>query len=75
MQYLDEHYDDVRNTFRRKGAYGRFKKILHRQDSLQKWYAYSEKQTVEALATWCESEERGIESGFELAGAFFDLGQ
>jgi len=60
-QFLAEHFDEVRNTFRHKGAYGRFKEILHRQDSLEKWYAYSEEQTIKALEFWCESEGLGIE--------------
>jgi hypothetical protein len=60
-QFLAEHFDEVRNTFRHRGAYGRFKEILHRQDSLEKWYAYSEEQTIKALEFWCESEGLGIE--------------
>lgn len=27
-RYLPQHYDDVRDMFRRKGAYGRFKGLL-----------------------------------------------
>jgi hypothetical protein len=60
-QFLAEQYDEVRNTFRHKGAYGRFKEILHRQDSLEKWYAFSEEKTIKALECWCESEGLGIE--------------
>jgi len=60
-RFLAEHYDEVRNAFRHKGAYGRFKQILHRQDSVEKWYAYSEEQTIKALEFWCESEELEIE--------------
>ena len=60
-QFLAEQYDEVRNTFRHKGAYGRFKEILHRQDSLEIWYAYSEERTMKALEIWCESEGLEIE--------------
>jgi len=60
-QYLAEQYDDVRNIFRRKGAYRRFKQLLDRQDALEKWYAYSEEQTTKALEYWCESEGLSIE--------------
>ena len=60
-QFLADQYDEVRNTFRHKGAYGRFKEILHRQDSLEIWYAYSEERTMKALEIWCESEGLGIE--------------
>jgi len=31
-QYLPQHYDQVRDMFRAKGAYGRFKGLLERQD-------------------------------------------
>ena len=60
-RYLAEQCDDVRNIFRHKGAYPRFKELLHQQDSLERWYAYSEEQTIEALEYWCESEGLGTE--------------
>ena len=34
-QYLAHHYDDVRDMFRRQGAYRRFKDFLERQDMLE----------------------------------------
>ena len=55
-QYLAERYDDVRDMFRRKGAYRRFKDILERNGMLEKWYRYSDKRSAKALAEWCESE-------------------
>ena len=60
-QYLAEQYDDVRNIFRRKGAYRRFKELLHRRELLEKWYAYGEEHTIKALEYWCESEGLSIE--------------
>lgn len=56
-QYLAEHYNDVRDKFRRRGAYRRFKGFLERKGMLEKWYAYSEEQEMKALAEWCESED------------------
>ena len=53
-QYLAERYDDVRDTFRRKGAYRRFKDILERQGLLEEWYRYSDDREAKALAEWCE---------------------
>lgn len=55
-QYLPQHYDQVRDMFRRKGAYGRFKGLLERQDKLQAWYAFSEEQAAKALGEWCKAE-------------------
>jgi len=54
-QYLEQHYDDVRDMFRRQGAYRRFKDLLERKDMLEKWYAYSDEQAAKALAEWCEA--------------------
>lgn len=60
-QYLAQHYNDVRDMFRRKGAYRHFKDFLERQDMLEKWYAYSDKQEAKALAEWCEAQ--GLSAG------------
>lgn len=59
-QYLAQHYDDVRDMFRRRGAYGRFKDFLERKDMLEKWYAYSDEQAVKALEEWCEVEDLSL---------------
>ncbi len=54
-QYLAQHYDDVRDMFRRQGAYRRFKDFLERKDMLEKWYVYSDEQVAKALGEWCEA--------------------
>ncbi len=55
-RYLPQHYDQVRDMFRRKGAYGRFKGLLERQDKLQAWHAFSDEQATKALKEWCKEE-------------------
>jgi len=55
-QYLAERYDDVRDIFRSKGAYRRFKDILERKELLEQWYRYSDERAAKALAEWCELE-------------------
>lgn len=55
-QYLTERYDDIRDTFRRKGAYRRFKDILEQNGLLEEWYRYSDDREAKALAEWCELE-------------------
>jgi len=60
-QYLAQNYDDVRDMFRRRGAYGRFKEFLGRKDMLEKWYAYSDEQALKARGEWCE--EAGLSVG------------
>ena len=54
-----DQYDQVRDIFRRKGAYGRFKGLLERKGLLEEWYAFEEEKTREALVRWCG--ENGVE--------------
>jgi hypothetical protein len=60
-RYLADQYDEVRDIFRRKGAYRRFKVLLVRLKLLEKWYAFGEDQTTIALEFWCESEGLTVE--------------
>lgn len=55
-QFLPQHYDEVRDMFRRKGAYECFKDLLERQDKIQNWYAFSDEQAAKALKEWCKEE-------------------
>ena len=61
-EYLPQHYDDVRNMFRRRGAYGRFKGFLEQQKMLEKWYHYSDKREAKALAEWSVSMGLSLET-------------
>lgn len=56
-QRLPERYEQVRGFFRRKGAYGRFKRLLAQEDLLEPWYAYSEESSLNAIRQWCETEK------------------
>ena len=53
-QVMPDDYDTVRDIFRRKGAYGRFKKFLGARGMLETWYDFEAKATESALRTWCE---------------------
>jgi hypothetical protein len=53
-QVLPEDFDEVREIFRRRGAYARFKDLLVRRRVLEQWYDFEEKATVRALREWCE---------------------
>lgn len=46
--------EPVHATFRRKGAYGRFKTILERAGMLERWYAFEKAATHAALRRWAE---------------------
>jgi hypothetical protein len=50
---LPELYDEIRGIFSRRGAYGKFKSLLARNDLLEKWYTYEEVKKKEALISWC----------------------
>ncbi len=41
-QELPDDWDTVRDIFRRRGAYGRFKDWLDSRDMPEKWYAFEE---------------------------------
>jgi len=60
-QYLPQRYDDVRDMFRHKGAYRRFRILLEKKALVEEWYRYSNEREAKALADWCESE--GLELG------------
>src|SRR6516164_9885442 len=45
--------------FGRRGAYGRFKALLHARGMLERWYEFENRAMEEALLTWCE--ENGIQ--------------
>lgn len=55
-RYLPQHYDEVRDMFRRKGAYGRFKGLLERQDKVQMWHTFNNERATKALEEWCKNE-------------------
>jgi hypothetical protein len=52
---LDEQ---VREIFRKKGAYLRFKDLLQRRRLLEHWYDYERTETQEALVQW--ATENGL---------------
>ena len=60
-QHLPNHYDQVRDMFRRAGAYGRFKGLLESKGLLQAWYDFEAEQATKVLAQWCKDE--GLELG------------
>ncbi len=48
-----DSYERVRDIFRHKGAYGRFKDLLERKGLLEKWYRFEAEETEKALREWC----------------------
>jgi hypothetical protein len=60
QEFLPNDYEDIRDIFRRKGAYRRFKDLLERKGALDAWYDFEEKAQTRALREWCEA------NGFEV---------
>jgi hypothetical protein len=56
---LPDDYDRVRDMFRHRGAYRRFKEFLEHQDLLEAWQDYEHSKTLEALREW--AQDKGIE--------------
>ena len=48
-------YDDVRDAFRRRGAYARFKSLLAADNRLEDWHRFENEAIERALTEWCES--------------------
>lgn len=61
QQFLPNDYDEVRDIFRRRGAYGRLKALLARRGALDHWYDFSNKAEDACLREWCA--DNGIELG------------
>jgi hypothetical protein len=59
--FLSDDFDDVRQIFNKRGAYGNFKSLLARRNLLDQWYEFDRKATERALREWCEL------NGVELA--------
>ena len=53
-EFLPDDFDDVRRFFSRRGAYARFKDLLHRRACLDQWYDFEGKAEEKALRLWCE---------------------
>jgi len=54
-EFLPDDFDDVRYMFSKRGAYPKFKALLARRHALDRWYAFEEKATNQALRDWCEA--------------------
>ena len=51
----------VRDIFRRKGAYSRFKNFLDRRGLLDRWYEFEARETKNRLLGWCRAKSLNVE--------------
>ena len=56
-QFLQGDFQRVREIFRRRGAYGRYKDLLENRGFLKKWYEFENTRQTETLREWCEDNE------------------
>jgi hypothetical protein len=52
-EHLPDDYGQVRQMFRRSGAYSRYKALLDRRGLLQAWYDVENNREEQALRRWC----------------------
>lgn len=58
---MAQNYDQVREMFRKKGAYANFSRLLEASNLRDKWHKFQEERTRQALSEWCR--ENGLEPG------------
>ena len=58
FDFVDEHMpdaeDEVRQFFRRSGAYRRFSNLVHGRGLTDRWHAFRDERTQTAMREWCE---------------------
>lgn len=56
-EFLPDDFDEVRYFFSKRGAYPKFKALLARRGAIDRWHAYEDEATEQALREWCELHE------------------
>lgn len=54
QRHMPSDEDEVRQIFRRAGAYGRFSALVDKRGLRDRWHAFREQRTLEAMRAWCE---------------------
>jgi hypothetical protein len=63
-QELPERYGRVKDCFRSRGAYARFKEVLESEGVIERWYKFEAESVEKVLRGWCaESGIQIIEKG------------
>ncbi|HTO67746.1 MAG TPA: UPF0158 family protein [Bradyrhizobium sp.] len=52
-EQLPDDYDEVRDIFSRRRAYQKFKSLLSRRGAIDRWHAFENEATEQALRDWC----------------------
>jgi hypothetical protein len=51
---IPDEFENVYSMFRSRGAYSRFRSLLHKIECTEKWYAYENAAIREAVIKWCK---------------------
>ena len=51
---IPDEFNNVHSMFSRRGAYSRFKSLLHSLECTDKWYAYENKAMRDSVTKWCK---------------------
>jgi Uncharacterised protein family (UPF0158) len=62
-EYLPNESEEIRNVFRRKGAYSTFKYILDKNNLRETWHDFETKAQERALRAWCKAQGIALEEG------------
>ncbi|WP_028134505.1 hypothetical protein [Bradyrhizobium japonicum] len=60
-EFLPGDFDDVRYFINKRGGYSKFKALLARGRAIERWHAFENEATEQALREWCKEEEISIE--------------
>ncbi len=60
-EVLPDDYDEVRDFFRRRGAFRYFKALLDRRNAVERWHRYQEEAMESAIRDWCEENSIALE--------------
>ena len=52
---LPNELERVYGFFRRRGAYGKYKRLLEQHQLLEQWHGHEEQEVERALERWCEA--------------------
>jgi len=61
-QYLPDKLERAYGFFRRRGAYGQFKRLLIQHELLDGWYDFEQQQIKLELQRWCQSHHLEFDS-------------
>lgn len=60
-EFLPDDFDNVRYFFNKRGAYANFKALLAKRRAIDRWHAFENEATEEALREWCKDQRIEIE--------------